>query len=219
MIIYDLHQTAHEYMYEVGRDYGPIEDRFLRNTTKALDYLYKTDALTIAYQDEGVLKVLDIIDVLVADTTNGINLVYSEAKNYYKPSTNTVGFYDTHGVYFRKNHRKKWFSNNKGYNSPMAVLAHELIHCYNELYETEEYINRKRDHSSRGKKLDHAGHDLSYPNKEEEFVIRMTNQVAKRLGEDKRSNYGRSYYEVEDVCSPRKKGKKSRRHIAKIFHI
>lgn len=99
----------------------------------------------------------------------------------------------------------------------MAVLAHELIHCYNELFETEAYINRKSDLTSRGKKLDHAGHDLSYPNKEEAFVIRMTNQVAKRLGEDKRSNYGRSYYEVEDVCLTRKKGEKPKGRIARIF--
>jgi len=99
----------------------------------------------------------------------------------------------------------------------MAVLAHELIHCYNELYETEEYLKRKKDHSPRGKKLDYAGHDLSFPNKEEEFVIKMTNQVAKRLKEDKRSNYGRTYYKVADVCSVRKHGKNKKGRIAAIF--
>jgi|TARA_R110002051_G_scaffold4229_2_gene22659 hypothetical protein len=219
MIIYDLENIAHEYVYIKDRDYTLIQDRFLKNTLKALDYLHQTDALTIVFLDDGSEKTLDIIDVLTADSTNGINIIYSEARNYYNPSTNTVGFYDTHGVFFRKNHRKKWFSRNRGYNSPMAVLAHELIHCYNELYETEDYIDRKQDYSSRGKKLDHAGHDLSYPNKEEEFVIRMTNQVAKRLGEDKRSNYGRSYYEVDDVCSPRTKGEKPKGRIAKFFKI
>jgi|GEM_PF-6574771 len=39
----------------------------------------------------------------------------------------------------------------------MAVLAHELIHCYNELYETDDYLKRKRDQSSRGEKLDYMG--------------------------------------------------------------
>jgi hypothetical protein len=219
MIIYDLENIAHEYAYINDRDYTLIQDRFLKNTLKALDHLHQTDALTIVFLDDGSEKTLDIIDVLTADSTNDINIIYSEARNYYNPSTNTVGFYDTHGVFFRKNHRKKWFSRNRGYNSPMAVLAHELIHCYNELYETEDYIDRKQEYSSRGKKLDHAGHDLSYPNKEEEFVIRMTNQVAKRLGEDKRSNYGRTYYEVDDVCSPRKKGQKPKGRIAKFFKI
>jgi hypothetical protein len=85
------------------------------------------------------------------------------------------------------------------------------------LYETEDYHARKRDTSSRGKKIDHAGHDLSYPNEEEAFVIRMSNQVARRLGEDIRSNYGRSYYEVEDVRDTRKKGKQKNGRIAQIF--
>lgn len=46
----------------------------------------------------------------------------------------------------------------------------------------------------------------------------MTNQVAKRLGEDKRSNYGRSYYEVEEVIHPRKKGKRKNGRISQIFN-
>ena len=129
-----------------------------------------------------------------------------------------MGFYDTHGIVFRKNHRKRWFSKNKGYNSPMAVLAHELIHCYNELFETDDYKARKLNITSRKKKIDSAGNDISYPNKEEEFVIRMTNQVVKRLGEDKRSNYGRSYYEVEEVTDTRKKGKRKNRRISQIFN-
>ena len=217
MTIYDLQQKPHHYTYIEDRNYQEIPDRFLHNCFKALDYLHKTDALTITYEDDGILETVDIIDVLIADTQNDIKLIYSKGKNFYSPINNTVGFYDTHGVVFRKNHKKKWFIKNKGYNSPMAVLAHELIHCYNELYETEEYLKRKIDHTSRGKKLDHAGRDLSFPNKEEEFVIKMTNQVAKRLHEDKRSNYGRSYYRVADVCDVRKHGKIKKRKISQIF--
>jgi len=217
MTIYDLKRQTHLYSYKENRDYTLIEDRFLRNTLKALDYLHKTNALTITYKDDGEVETVDIIDVLTADTDNDIKIGYSRARNFYSPSHNAIGFYDTHGVYFRKNHRKRWFSSNKGYNSPMAVLAHELIHCYNELYETEDYHARKRNTSSRGKKIDGAGHDLSYPNEEEAFVIRMTNQVARRLGEDVRSNYGRSYYEVEDVRDTRKKGKQKNGRIAQIF--
>lgn len=217
MTIYDLQKQPHLYTYIEDRNYDTIPDRFIRNTFKALDFLHKTNALTITYEDDGVLETVDIIDVLIADTIHDIKLVYSEGKNFYSPQNNTVGFYDTHGLVFRKNHRKKWFIQNKGYNSPMAVLAHELIHCYNELFETEDYIKRKGDLSSRGKKLDHAGRDLSFPNKEEEFVIKMTNQVAKRLQEDKRSNYGRSYYQVADVRYVRKHRENKNGRFPKIF--
>ncbi len=217
MIIYDLQNKPHPYTYFEDRDYEAIPDRFLRNSTKALDYLHKTNALTITYVDHGVTETVDIIDVLIADTQNDIKITYSEGKNFYDPVANTIGFYDTHGLVFRKNHKKKWFIKNKGYNSPMAVLAHELIHCYNELYETEAYLKRKSDQSPRGEKLDHLGRDLSFPNKEEEFVIQMTNQVTKRLQEDERSNYGRSYYKVADVCSVRKHGKNRERKISQLF--
>ncbi|MFC4633697.1 hypothetical protein ACFO3O_07250 [Dokdonia ponticola] len=217
MTIYDLQNKAHVYRYSEDRDYEAIPDRFLRNCSKALDYLYKTNALTIAYLDQGITETVDIIDILIADTQNDIKIIYSEGKNFYDPVDNTIGFYDTHGLVFRKNHNKRWFINNKGYNSPMAVLAHELIHCYNELYETEAYLRRKSDQSSRGKKLDHVGRDLSFPNKEEEFVIQMTNQIAKRLKEDKRSNYGRSYYKVADVRSVRKHGENKKGIISQIF--
>lgn len=217
MTIYDLKRKPHIYTYSDNRDYATVSDRFIKNTLKALDHLHKTSALTISYKDEGVLETVDILDVLIADTHNDIKIVYSKAKNFYSPGHNTIGFYDTHGVYFRKNHRKKWFSQNKGYNSPMAVLAHELIHCYNELYETEDYHARKKNKSMRGQKIDQAGRDLSYPNEEEAFVIRMSNQVARRLGEDVRSNYGRAYYEVDDVRYIRKKSKQKNRRILQIF--
>lgn len=217
MTIYDLQKKPHHYSYVQNRVYDLIKDRFLRNTLKALDHLHKTNALTITYENDGSKETIDIIDVLTDDTVNDIKIGYSKGENYYSPNYNAIGFYDTHGVYFRKNYKKKWFSKNKGYNSPMAVLAHELIHCYNELYETEDYHARKRNTSSRGEKIDRAGHDLSYPNAEEAFVIRMANQVAKRLGEDSRSNYGRSYYEVEDVRDTRKKGKRKNGRISQIF--
>ena len=77
MIIYDLENIAHEYVYIKDRDYTLIQDRFLKNTLKALDYLHQTDALTIVFLDDGSEKTLDIIDVLTADSTNGINIIYS----------------------------------------------------------------------------------------------------------------------------------------------
>ena len=203
MRIQSLQGTFHPYFYVGDRNLEIIEDRFLRNTIKALDFLFNTDTLTITYMDDGVSKTVDIIDVLVADEHNNITIVPGQ-RNAYNPQLNSVMFYDTHGVVFRKNHKKQWFRKNKGYNSPVALLSHELIHCYNELYETDDYLVRKRDVSSRGKKVDQDGRDLSFPNAEEVFVIKMTNQVAHRLGEDRRSNYGRSYYPVQDVLSTKR---------------
>lgn len=197
-----------DYHYVLDRNYDLIEDRFLKNVTIALDFLVKSSALTITFIEDNQTHSIDVIDVLVADTDNSITIVPAE-KNAYSPAHNTILFYDTHGVVFRKNHKKRWFKRNKGYNSPVSLLSHELIHCYNELYDTEDYLSRKRNHKSKGQKIDADGRDLSFPNAEEVFVIKMTNQVAARLGEDKRSNYGRSYYPTRGVLTikPAKKTK------------
>jgi len=208
MRIRTLKNTFVNYQYQDKRNYDIIEDRFLRNTTTALDFLVRTSALTISFIDNGVPKTIDIIDVLVADTQNNITIMPGQ-KNAYSPSHNTVLFYDTHGVVFRKNHKKRWFRRNKGYNSPVSLLSHELIHCYNEIFDPEDYHKRKKDHTSKGEKIDADGHDLSFPNAEEVLVIKMTNQVAKRLGEDRRSNYGRSYYPTQSVLTT-KRAKKSK---------
>lgn len=207
MKIGSLDNAFIDYQYMPNRDYKSIEDRFTRNTHIAIDYLYKTNALTITFEDEGVVTTIDIIDVLIADKKNDIQIIPGN-RNAYNPRLNTVMFLDTHGAVFRKNHKKRWFRRNKGFNSPVALLSHELIHCYNELYQTEAYLDRKKDHSHRGKKIDYDGRDLSFPNAEEAFVIKMTNQVAKRLGEDKRSNYGRNYYATASVLSTKKKRNK-----------
>ena len=203
MKIKSLNGAFVNYQYKEDRDYESISDRFVRNTTIALDFLVKNNTLTISFEDEEEMKRVDIIDVLIADTVNTITIVPGK-KNAYYFKHNAIMFYDTHGVVFRKNHKRKWFKRNKGYNSPLALLSHELIHCYNELYETEAYHARKHDHTSRGQKVDQDGRDLSFPNAEEVFVIKMTNQVAKRLGEDKRSNYGRNYYPVAHVLGIKK---------------
>lgn len=206
MKIGSLTRTFTDYTYQEARDYTLIADRFTRNTFIAIDYLYKTNVLTISFEEDGAMTTLDIIDVLVADKVNNITIVPGN-RNAYNHKLNSVMFLDTHGAIFRKNHKKKWFRRNKGTNSAVALLSHELIHCYNELYKNEDYLARKGDHSHRGQKIDYDGRDLSFPNAEEAFVIKMTNQVAKRLGEDKRSNYGRNYYATENVLSTKKKRK------------
>lgn len=203
MRIKTLNNCYVNYYYIAKRDYTVIEDRFVRNTFIALDFLVRTSTLTITFKEEGKKHTIDVVDVLVADTINNITII-SAKKNAYSPKYNTILFYDTHGVVFRKSHKKRWFVSNKGYNSPVSLLSHELIHCYNELYDTEDYLDRKKDRTSKGQKIDADGLDLSFPNAEEVFVIKMTNQVAKRLGEDKRTNYGRNYYRTKGVLTTKR---------------
>jgi len=85
MTIYDLQNKPNRYTYIKDRDYKAIPDRFLRNSTKALDYLHKTNALTITYEDNGIMETVDIIDILISDTQNNIKIIYSKGKNFYSP--------------------------------------------------------------------------------------------------------------------------------------
>ena len=203
-IIYNKNQTQ-LYKFEENRNYKAIFDDFLRNTLMALDFLYENDIMTLTYKRENDTKItLDIIDVLVHEAKEPIRIIKGNSNKYY-PASNTVYFKDTHGVQFRKDYKKRFSGSNIGYNSPMALLAHELIHCYHELFDENGYRTRRIDHSSKGKKTSQQGIDLSFPNQEEVLVIRLTNQVAKRLGEDKRGNYGRNYYPTENVLGIEKK--------------
>ena len=143
---------------------------------------------------------VNIIDILVDETHDTI-YVRQFHKNQYQPSTNTIFFNDTQGAIFRKKYRKRFTASNKGFNSPLSLFAHEVIHCYHELHDEEHYHHRRHNHTTKGRKIVPSGKDLSYPNKEEELVILLTNQVIKKLGEDVRTNYGRSYYDVDNVLS------------------
>jgi len=193
------------YQFIEKRDYESISDVFLKNTLEILDYLYANDIMTVTYQkNTPTEKTVDIIDTLVDDAPEDIHIMQG-AKNQYFPATNTIKFKHQHGVMFRKDYKKRFRGSNIGYNSPMSLLAHEIIHCYHELFDENGYRSRRIDRAVKSKKINPNGKDLSFPNKEEELVIRLTNQVIKRLGEDKRRNYGRDYYLVEHVLSTDRK--------------
>lgn len=209
MIIIYKKTKQFTYTYVYRRDYRYFEDDFLINTIVALDYLYENDILLVNYkakfsekQDED--KKVNIIDVLVDDTEDPI-YIRQFHKNQYQPATNTIFFNDTQGATFRKNYRKRFTQSNQGFNSPLALFAHEIIHCYHELHDSEHYHKRRHNHSTKGRKIVQSGADLSYPNKEEELVILLTNQAIKKLGEDIRTNYGRNYYDVNNVLSIKEK--------------
>jgi len=194
-----------KYSFIDDRDYKIIENSFLKNTLKALDYMYKHDLLMLTYKDEksGQKNKFDIIDILVDETEEPVYIVQG-TKNTYNPNNNVISFYDTHGISFRKDFKKRFTSKNVGYNSPISLLSHEIIHCFHELYDTNNYQKRRLNKTTKGKKVTHTGHDLSFANKEEELVVRLTNQVARKLGEDIRRNYGRGYFKVKDVLSVEK---------------
>lgn len=81
------------------------------------------------------------------------------------------------------------------------LLTHECIPYYNSHYNKEAYWPRKKNKTFQNQRINSKGRDLSFPNDEEAFVTNLTNQVASKLQEDIRLNYGRNYYEVRDVCS------------------
>ena len=206
IILYGDNEKFH-YKYQYRRNYKPIDNEFLINTLVALDYLYENDMLLVDYDKIKSYERNDkvnIIDVLVDETPDTI-YIRQFHKNQYQPGTNTIFFNDTQGAIFRKNYRKRFTSSNKGFNSPLSLFAHEIIHCYHELHDEHHYHARKHNHKTKGKKVVPSGKDLSYPNKEEELVILLTNQVIKKLGEDIRTNYGRSYYDVDNVLSTRER--------------
>ena len=202
-IHYNKNQSF-QYSYVSDRNYSEIKDSFLKNTLIALDYMYKNDVLTVTYVRGEEKRTLDILDALIHEADEPINIRQGDSNKYY-PASNTVQFNDTHGVKFRKDYKKRFNGLNIGYNSPLSLLSHELIHCYHELFDEAGYRRRRINKTTKGRKLTQHGRDLSFPNKEEELVIRLTNQVAKSLGEDKRGNYGRNYYATESVLSIEKK--------------
>ncbi len=204
IILYNNKQFKYNYVYR--RDFRKIDNHFLINTLVALDYLYENDLLLVDYDKIKSYKRNDqvnILDILVDRTTEPIYIKQFH-KNQYQPATNTIFFNDKQGATFRKNVKKRFTTKNQGFNSPLALFAHEIIHCYHELYDEDHYQDRRHNHQTKGKKLLDSGVDLSYPNKEEELVVLLTNQIAKKLGEDVRTNYGRSYYNVDNVLSIKK---------------
>ncbi len=205
IILYDKNKKF-RYTYIYRRDYRSFENYFLINTIVALDYLYENNLLLLDYGKIKTYKRSDkinIIDVLVNETNEPVYIKQFH-KNQYQPATNTIFFNDTQGAVFRKNYKKRFTTKNQGFNSPLSLFAHEIIHCYHELYDENHYHKRRQNKETKGNKIVPSGTDLSYPNKEEELVVLLTNQVIKKLGEDVRTNYGRSYYDVDNVLSVKK---------------
>jgi len=184
-----------------NRLYNELKDRFLKNTLMALDYLYFKDIMMVTYHKNSPQEMkVDIIDRLIDYAPESIVIEFGETNQYF-PNSNTIKFNDLNGVMFRKNFKERFSGSNIGFNSPVSLLAHELVHCYHELFDENGYRIRKLDQSMVGEKLAENGKDLSFPNQEEVLVVTLTNQICERLGEDKRGNYGRNYYLTNNVLT------------------
>ncbi|MDC8006047.1 DUF6443 domain-containing protein [Aureisphaera galaxeae] len=192
------------YEYDENRDYDAIENDFERDTYIALDRLYSTGALNVCIGgDECQSESPSILDTIINDENITVTIIEGSEENgsRYNPSTNEIEFVSRQGVAFIKDASKIVDKSNTGYNSPTSVLGHEIIHSYNNNFDNENYLDRKKDTSTAGKIISSTHGDLSFTNREEQYTTTLSNQVNEKLGEDKRSNYGIQRYNVESPTS------------------
>jgi RHS repeat-associated protein len=190
------------YSYQKGRKVDEKAPTFLKNTLKSLDYLTEKKAMKITIGEGKSAKSVDVLDSLVKDKSNKVTITEGTGStgNVYTPATNTIEFVHDQAAKFRKDSSKPWSAENTGRTSPAGLLAHELIHSYNDLFDPENYKTRRADKSSK------TEDKFSFPNKEEEYVTKdLANKVLNKLGEDSRQNYGKNYYPANDPTSVEEK--------------
>jgi RHS repeat-associated protein len=192
------------YSYEKDRNYDKIKNNFERNAYKALDYLYSTKALEVTIGEGKDSQTIKVLDILINDKKNTIKIqegktnLHKDGKISFNPSNGIAFFKDLENPYSRDGKNNPIA--NYGTNSPSSILAHELIHGYNSLYD-KEFKSRRSDSSTQGLLIDSYGRNFSFPNAEEKYTTKLSNQVNRTLGEDERSNYGIVYYPTIDVTS------------------
>ena len=190
------------YTYDNDRDYSKLKDDEV-DIYKSLDYLYKKNAMEIKIDGSKVNVLEELIN------NKDVKLTISKGNdNTYLDGKITV---DGNGMYFYKNAKKNLIGNNVGRNSPATILAHEIIHAYNDLMrilelpnpiinttiKTSMYkINQQDSSCANSLKLSETGQDVSFPNMEEKNTTLLTNQVARKLREDIRTHYRIEFYET-----------------------
>nr|WP_262912553.1 RHS repeat-associated core domain-containing protein [Chryseobacterium sp. MEBOG06] len=198
----DIRIGEHVYSYQKNRDYSKIGNDFERNAYKAIDKLYSSGAMKVDING----KKVDMLQTLISDKKNTISIAqqkpeasdYQKNGNNYDPSTKTVNWRDKDGITFRKDVTQPNSGTNQGQNSPTSLLSHELIHGYNDTQDNINYNSRKADKTTANEGLiTPNGANLSFSNLEEKHTTGLANQVNDNLGEDKRTNYGKNYYETK----------------------
>jgi RHS repeat-associated protein len=194
----ELNKT-YTYTYDKDRKLADNAPVFLKNSIAALDDLYLNGGMDkLCIGEEGKEKQADVLGSFIGNKDHNLNIQGGD-NNSYNPDTKTITFNSENGIEFRKDVTKPFSDENTGRNSPSAVLAHEIIHGYNDEFDHDNYIKRVADVST------YTG-GISFKNAEEKYVTTgPANQVNKNLKQDQRTNYGRNYYPVMNATSIKKK--------------
>ncbi|WP_277016297.1 RHS repeat domain-containing protein [Flavobacterium lindanitolerans] len=191
------------YSYVENRDYDSIKDDFEKQTYQALDFLYSSKAMEVKIVDGENSVTVNILDKLINDQNNIIKVKKGESSGYnfkkniltFNPLQAVAFFLDANNPYSTGSKGETIW--NYGKNSPASVLAHELIHGYNDLFD-KNVSNRLNDRSTMGQITDPYGRDFSFSNAEEKYTTSLANQVNEHLKEDQRTNYAIIPYSVKN---------------------
>jgi hypothetical protein len=199
-IINDVNDTVEPIMYFPNMLIPINATDFQKFTIISLNSLYNKDAMNVFINNS--LNKVNVLEKLI--TSKSIVTIERGENNSFISIKNKVKFNPNVGIIFRLTDTAKIYPSDLnaseiptdlGRNSPMSLLAHELYHAYNSQFD-KEYSKRKNDRSTKN-----ASH-VSFPNKEEEYVtLHLQNQTNDILGEDRRVNYGKSYYETVNPIS------------------
>ncbi|TWP22507.1 hypothetical protein ETU10_10555 [Apibacter muscae] len=187
------------YEYETNRNYNSIDSGFLKNCYLVLDKLYE-GAGNIIIGDKKVNIVREVIKNIYREVY--IKRLPDFSSSVYNPDLHTIFFNPNIGISFHLEIQDGVLSKEMGYNSPVAIFGHEMIHVYNDLLDHENYLLRKEKQYMINK------HDPSklpfndgFPNEEEVYTTDLSNQINENLNETKRNNYSANDIKVSDVFS------------------
>lgn len=169
-----------------------------------LNNLYQKNAMSVYVSVPNNLNEVNVNVLEKIISSKDITTIERGETNSFIPIKNKIKFNPDFGILFRISENSKIYPSDLnateipidlGRNSPMSLLAHELYHSYNYQFD-KEYFNRKNDKSTKD------NNPLSFPNKEEEYVtLYLQNQTNDILGENRRINYGKNYYETISAIS------------------
>ncbi|BDS10340.1 type III secretion system effector protein [Aureispira anguillae] len=175
------------YTYEENRTFPEDMPQFVKNAIVSLDQLYSAEATQIDIGNKNI----DIMGAFMEGSDHNITIKEGNI-NSYDPETNTIFFNDDDGILFRKDLSKGYVGDNVGMNSASSQLGHEFIHGYNDEFDNKNYDDRRKEKYEKGKDKPF------FPNKEEkETTLNWANQINKKLGQEKRTNYMKVNYPTE----------------------
>ena len=177
------------YSYVKDRDYSKLEEGFERDTYLAIDKLYSSGAMNITFGEGESAKTVNVLDALINDKENNINVVETKKSSDYDFKKNELSFNSRKGSGFFLDNTKPMGPDNMGLMSPASILGHEFLHGYNDLFTNDDFEKRRKDTSTRGTITNAEGVDVSYPNAEEAYTTKLSNQINRAMGDDERADY------------------------------